>query len=204
MTDPAPIASATPEPPEPRRENKRARAKAATRQKLIEGAARMFADTPYAQVTIRKLAAEIGMSTGAVFANFDGKADLWRAAMGSEPPLDGPALRAAPDMLQALLQLLTLRPSNWLEDEEAATAWRAAAAAAAMAQGQATAAEDLTACIACRMALLDDDQVFADIDGGFLHAACCGPERESYVDLGTGDPIGPDDPIPTGFRWGDA
>ena len=188
----------------PRRQTRRDQAKAATRQKVLEAAARLFATTPYAQVTIRRLVAEVGLSTGAVFANFRDKADLWRQAMGSEPPLDGPAMRAAPQMMAALTGLLAIRPSNWFEDEEAATAWRAAAAAAALAQGQAAVEEDLILCIACGMAFIDDDQAFADIDGGFIHAGCCGPERESYVDLETGEPIGPNDPIPTGFRWGDA
>jgi hypothetical protein len=35
------------------------------------------------------------MSTGAIFANFASKADLWREAMGYEPPVDSEAVRAA-------------------------------------------------------------------------------------------------------------
>lgn len=59
-------------------------------------------------------------------------------------------------------------------------------------------------CIACALMFKPDDVVFADVDGGFIHKDCCGPERESYVNLDTGEPIGPNDPIPTGFRWGEA
>lgn len=186
------------------RENRRTRAKAATRQKAIDVARRLFADKPYAQVTMRDLAREMQMSTGAVSANFEDKAALWRAAMGCEPPLDSPAVRAAPAMLAALKGLLAIRPVNWMDEEDfaQAAAWRAAAVAAATAEGQD--ADDLTDCLACRLTFLNDDQVLADVSGEFLHAACCGPELEAYVNLDTGEPIGPSDPIPTGYRWGDA
>lgn len=57
-------------------------------------------------------------------------------------------------------------------------------------------------CIACNATFVDDDLVLADESGGFIHASCCGPERESYVNAG-GEPLGPNDPIPTPFRYGD-
>jgi hypothetical protein len=57
------------------------------------------------------------------------------------------------------------------------------------------------ACIACNIAFVDDDLVHTDESGCFIHASCCGPERESYVKAG-GEPLGPEDPIPTPFRWG--
>lgn len=56
------------------------------------------------------------------------------------------------------------------------------------------------ACMACLVPFQDGDLVLNDAGGGALHAACCGPERESYTN-GNGDPLGPDDPIPTGYRW---
>nr|WP_313429391.1 helix-turn-helix domain-containing protein [Brevundimonas diminuta] len=46
-------------------------------------------------VTIRDIAAAAGMSTGAIFANWSGKEELWREAMGYEPPVDCEAVRAA-------------------------------------------------------------------------------------------------------------
>ncbi|ADK99415.1 hypothetical protein [Brevundimonas subvibrioides] len=64
--------------------------------------------------------------------------------------------------------------------------------------------EGATYCLACDEVLKDDDIVMDDVSGDVLHVACCGPERDSYVkDIGTGEPLGPDDPIPTGYRWGD-
>lgn len=62
--------------------------------------------------------------------------------------------------------------------------------------------EDASECIACSVSFVDDDQVYADESGGFIHASCCGPEREAFVKAG-GEPLGPEDPIPTPFRWGD-
>lgn len=57
-------------------------------------------------------------------------------------------------------------------------------------------------CLACQRWFKADDLVLFDVSGDYIHAACCGPERESYVkDVGTGEPLGPDDPIPTGVRW---
>lgn len=62
--------------------------------------------------------------------------------------------------------------------------------------------EDGGHCLACRRWFKADDMVLPDVSGEWLHAACCGPERESYVkDVGSGEPLGPDDPIPTGIRW---
>lgn len=55
-------------------------------------------------------------------------------------------------------------------------------------------------CIACRKPLRDGDLYFWDVNGGELHAACCGPERECYVDA-EGEPLGPDGPIPTPSIW---
>lgn len=60
--------------------------------------------------------------------------------------------------------------------------------------------EEADCCIACAVALKPGDLVLDDASGGLIHAACCGPERESYVNA-DGDPLGPDDPIPTGWPW---
>lgn len=74
--------------------NKRQIAKAATRAKMIAAARTMWAEPgTYEAIGIREIAEEMGMSTGAVFANVASKADLWRIAMGYEPPVDGPAVR---------------------------------------------------------------------------------------------------------------
>jgi len=75
--------------------NKRQLAKAATRAKLIAAARKLWAEPgTYEAIGIREIADEMGMSTGAVFANVASKADLWRIAMGYEPPVDGAEVRA--------------------------------------------------------------------------------------------------------------
>lgn len=74
--------------------NKRQQSKIATRAKVIAAARKLWAEPgTYEAIGIREIAAEMGMSTGAIFANFDSKADLWREAMGYEPPVDGPEVR---------------------------------------------------------------------------------------------------------------
>jgi len=76
--------------------NKRQIAKAATREKLLHTARVLWAPAgSYETVTIRDIAAAAGMSTGSIFANWSGKEDLWRDAMGYEPPVDCEAVRAA-------------------------------------------------------------------------------------------------------------
>jgi hypothetical protein len=56
-------------------------------------------------------------------------------------------------------------------------------------------------CIARDKLLLFGDEYFPDVSGGVLHAACCGPERESYCNLETGEPMADGEPIPTPQRW---
>lgn len=74
--------------------NRRQQAKIATRAKLLETARRVWAEPgTYEAATMRVIAAAAGMSTGAIFANWPGKEDLWREAMGYEPPVDGPQVR---------------------------------------------------------------------------------------------------------------
>lgn len=63
----------------------RTEAKAATRGKVLEAARRCFDAVGYEAATIRDIAARAGLSTGAVFANFAGKADLYLAVYGHAP-----------------------------------------------------------------------------------------------------------------------
>lgn len=75
--------------------NRRQIAKAQTRAKVLNAARVLWAPAgSYEAVGIREIATAAGMSTGAVFANFASKADLWREAMGFEPPVDCEAVRA--------------------------------------------------------------------------------------------------------------
>ena len=55
----------------------RAEKKAATRADLLAAAARGFAQRGYADASIEEIAEEAGYSHGAVYSNFDGKADLF-------------------------------------------------------------------------------------------------------------------------------
>jgi AcrR family transcriptional regulator len=60
---------------------RRALAKQQTRQKVLAAARRLFSEQGYEGATIRDIAAAAGMSTGAVFANFSDKSDLFREIM---------------------------------------------------------------------------------------------------------------------------
>jgi AcrR family transcriptional regulator len=63
---------------------RRALAKQQTRAKVLAAARRLFSESGYEGATIRDIAAAAGMSTGAVFANFTDKSDLFREIMGAD------------------------------------------------------------------------------------------------------------------------
>jgi AcrR family transcriptional regulator len=63
------------------RMNRRQAAKVRTRQKVLEAARELFAERGYEPATIRDIAKGAGMSTGAVFANFQDKAELFEAVL---------------------------------------------------------------------------------------------------------------------------
>jgi AcrR family transcriptional regulator len=60
---------------------RRAMAKQQTRAKVLQAARRLFSEAGYEGATIRDIATAAGMSTGAVFANFADKSDLFREIM---------------------------------------------------------------------------------------------------------------------------
>lgn len=60
--------------------------------------------------------------------------------------------------------------------------------------------EDASHCIACDQVMQDGQAYYSDASGGFIHAACTGPEREGYTGP-DGEPLGPNDPIPTPAIW---
>lgn len=66
--------------------NLRQVAKQATRQRALTAAEALFKASGYAEATIRSIAQTMGMSTGAIFANFESKAELWTAIFGGPPP----------------------------------------------------------------------------------------------------------------------
>jgi AcrR family transcriptional regulator len=63
---------------------RRALAKQQTRAKVLAAARRLFSEQGYEGATIRDIAAAAGMSTGAVFANFADKSDLFREIMTTD------------------------------------------------------------------------------------------------------------------------
>lgn len=60
---------------------RRALAKQQTRAKVLAAARALFSEAGYEGATIRDIASAAGMSTGAVFANFTDKSDLFREIM---------------------------------------------------------------------------------------------------------------------------
>src|SRR3954465_6314996 len=77
---------------------RRALAKQQTRAKVLAAARTLFSEEGYEGATIRDIAAAAGMSTGAVFANFADKADLFREIMTADiESLSGVMREAAAD-----------------------------------------------------------------------------------------------------------
>lgn len=73
--------SQTAVPLEQPRMNRRQAAKVRTRQKVLDAARDLFAERGYEPATIRDIARGAGMSTGAVFANFQDKAELFETVL---------------------------------------------------------------------------------------------------------------------------
>lgn len=91
--------------------NKRTLAKMRTRQRVMDAAREVWARPgSYYTQGIREVAAKAGMSTGAVFANFDSKEDLWLAVFECPAPIDSPLTRSAPEMRRVLQNLIEQRP----------------------------------------------------------------------------------------------
>lgn len=75
--------------------NRRQAAKIRTRQKVLEAARQLFAERGYEPATIRDIAKGAGMSTGAVFANFQDKAELFEAVLSADMTQLAEAMKAA-------------------------------------------------------------------------------------------------------------
>ncbi len=63
---------------------RRAQAKQRTRQRLLDAARRLFAERGYEAATVRDIAAAADLSTGAVFASFADKAELFTEVIISD------------------------------------------------------------------------------------------------------------------------
>src|SRR6185312_12876765 len=90
---------------------RRALAKQQTRAKVLAAARRLFSEQGYEGATIRDIAAAAGMSTGAVFANFADKSDLFREIMLADMADLADAMREAAsqgkDVEDAILKMFT-------------------------------------------------------------------------------------------------
>ena len=75
--------------------NRRQAAKVRTRQKVLDAARTLFAERGYEPATIRDIAKGAGMSTGAVFANFQDKAELFEAVLSEDMATLAETLKAA-------------------------------------------------------------------------------------------------------------
>lgn len=86
--------------------NRRQAAKHATRARVLAAAEALFKAGGYADATIRSIARTMGMSTGAVFANFGSKAEVWTAVFGGPPP--------SPEVADEIARTLgDLRDHSW-------------------------------------------------------------------------------------------
>jgi AcrR family transcriptional regulator len=74
---------------------RRTLAKQQTRAKVLAAARRLFSEEGYEGATIRDIAAAAGMSTGAVFANFSDKSDLFREIMMTDMAALADSMREA-------------------------------------------------------------------------------------------------------------
>ena len=83
---PAPTPTDPVDAEQPKRLNRRQAAKVRTRQRVFDSAETLFNDVGFERATIRAIAKGAGMSTGAVFANFEDKTALYVAVFG-HPPL---------------------------------------------------------------------------------------------------------------------
>lgn len=90
---------------------RRAMAKQRTRQRLLGAARRLFTSRGYEAATIRDIASEADLSTGAVFASFSDKADLFNEVIIADCEALFQRMAAVEDAgsaAETLLNLLTL------------------------------------------------------------------------------------------------
>ncbi len=77
------------------RPNQRALAKRRTREKVLAAGKRLFSERGYEGATIRDIASAAGMSTGAIFASFADKSDLFGEVLATQQEALLTAMREA-------------------------------------------------------------------------------------------------------------
>lgn len=75
--------------------NRRVLSKARTRARVLDAARVLFTERGYEAATIRDIARRAELSTGAVFANFEDKADLFEAVLLQDYEIVAERMRAA-------------------------------------------------------------------------------------------------------------
>lgn len=91
--------------------NRRQRAKAATTAKVLEAARDLFETVGFEGATMRAIAKQAGMSTGAIFANYRDKAELYASVYG-HAPISPDAGRRLMQAAKALM-LASRESPNW-------------------------------------------------------------------------------------------
>ena len=85
----------------------RAAGKARSRQSLLDAAKRLFMERGYEGATVREIAAAAGLSTGAVFASFSDKSDLFNEVLLADLEEQVAQMRRAADAPGSTLERLT-------------------------------------------------------------------------------------------------
>jgi AcrR family transcriptional regulator len=89
-----------------------------TRERLVAAAIEVFVAQGYEGARVQDIARAAGLTTGAIYANYRGKADLLYDAIGALAGVEVDALlaqtsgREVPDALEHLGAMLTRRPGN--------------------------------------------------------------------------------------------
>ena len=81
--------------PQQAKVTRRSLAKQQTREKVLQAARQLFCERGYEAATIRDIASAAGMSTGAVFASFDDKSELFEEIIGQDAAAMAGPMRAA-------------------------------------------------------------------------------------------------------------
>lgn len=102
------------------------RVREVTREKLLATAEDVFFSNGYGATSVDAIAAAAGYTTGAIYSNFGGKADLFLAMIERVAEHDLAAMRAALDGATSDEQLLTALTSSITGDRDR---WRARVAA---------------------------------------------------------------------------
>jgi len=91
----------------PRPHGVRAAGKARSRQSLLDAAKRLFMERGYEGATVREIAAAAGLSTGAVFASFADKSDLFNEVLLADLEDQMAGMRRAAEAPGPTLERLT-------------------------------------------------------------------------------------------------